>query len=100
MAWIIAYDITADLLREKTANKLLELGFLRVQQSVFVGNPTKAVLKILKIWLKKNIPIIEKNKDFVLLLPCTQLQLENAIHYGKTPTEWNSIVNPQTTLII
>lgn len=100
MAWLIAYDITDDKLRDKTANKLLELGLLRIQQSVFIGTPTAYVLKLLKKWLKKNILITEKNKDFVLLLPCTQLQLENALHYGKVPPDWDMIVYPPNTLII
>ena len=100
MPWTLAYDISEDNLREKTANKLLELGLLRIQQSVFIGNPSETVLKILKSWLKKNINKTEKTKDFVLLLPCTQLQLEQATHYGKTPINWAMIIAPPNTLII
>ena len=100
MPWIITYDISKDSLREKTANKLIELGLLRIQKSVFGGNLSGTLLKVLQKWLKKNILQSEENKDFVLLLPCTQTQLENAIHYGKTPPEWQLIVNPPNTLII
>ena len=100
MAWLIAYDIVEDTLREKMANKLLELGWLRIQKSVFIGDPTKIVLKRLKVWLKKNQSKDANSKDFILLLPCTAVQLNNAILMGKTPNEWQQILEPPNTLII
>ncbi len=100
MPYLVTYDIEADKLRNKTANKLLELGLLRMQKSVFIGNPDERILKLLNQWLIKNIPDPADSSDFVLILSCTKRQLRQAKRYGKAPSEWEEIVDPPNTLII
>lgn len=100
MPWIICYDIELDNVRLRTANRLIEFGFLRIQKSVFGGDPSESVIEELKIWLKKTIENELENEDHILLLPCTQRQLESAIHYGIPPADWDFLLSPPNTLIL
>ncbi len=100
MPWIIAYDIEDDKLRSKAANRILEDGLIRLQKSVFVGDPKESVLQELMLWLEKNAATTQESGVQIILLPCTQRQLENAVFYGMPPSDWKEMLHPPNTLII
>lgn len=100
MPWIIAYDIENDKLRTKAANRILEDGLIRLQKSVFVGDPKESVLRDLMLWLEKNTETVPGSSDQIILLPCTQRQLETAVFYGVPPADWKEMLHPPNTLII
>lgn len=101
MPWLICYDIENDQRRLKIANRLLEAGFVRLQKSVFVGDPREPVLRELNGWLKNFVPPPDTpNADCVLLLPCTQNQLDTALMLGLPPDDWAEFLDPPNTLII
>lgn len=100
MPYLVCYDIENDRLRSKTAAKLIEMGFQRVQKSVFAGDPGDTALREIDIWLKKHFPPGAKNGDTALLLPCTQRQLEETRVFGCDPPDWHLLTDPPNTLII
>ena len=80
---------------------LLAAGFIRLQKSVFVGDPREPVLRELTIWLKKFVPGTgTANANRALLLTCTQNQLDSALMLGTPPDDWSEFLNPPNTLII
>lgn len=100
MPYIVCYDIENDNRRNKTAAKLIELGFQRVQKSVFAGDPGENALHQLEDWLQKHFPTGANNPDTALLLPCTQRQLEQTTVFGSDPPDWHLLTDPPNTLII
>lgn len=100
MPYLVCYDIENDAKRLKTAAKLIELGFQRLQKSVFAGDPGEQALQALQTWLKKHFPPSQKNSDSALLLPCTQRQLETTEVFGADPPDWQLLIAPPNTLII
>lgn len=100
MPYLLCYDIENDNKRLKTAAKLIELGFQRIQKSVFAGDPGEPALRDLKTWLKKQFQSGAVNQDTALLLPCTQKQLEDARVFGCDPPDWHLLTDPPNTLII
>lgn len=100
MPLLIAYDIEDDTLRGRVANRILADGFLRLQKSVFAGDPREPVLRALETWLKKQVPGQPGSTDSVLLLSCTQNQLESATLLGQAPADWAALLHPPNTLII
>lgn len=100
MPYFVCYDIEDDKRRLKTANKLIEMGFQRLQKSVFAGDPGEVALQELLLWLKKHFPPGQKTQDTALLLPCTQRQLELAQIFGCDPPDWLLLTDPPNTLII
>lgn len=100
MPYLLCYDIEDDRRRIKTAAKLIELGFYRVQESVFAGNPDENALLELEKWLQKHFPAPPQNNDKALLLSCTQRQLESARVFGQSPPDWHLLTDPPNTLIM
>lgn len=100
MPWLIAYDIENDRLRTKTAARLIEHGFLRLQKSVFAGDPRETTLAAVEKWLQQNVPTGANSPNRVLLLPCTQAQLDRAKIFGSPPDDWDELLDPPNTLII
>ncbi len=100
MPYLVCYDIENDNRRLKTAAKLIEFGFQRVQKSVFAGDPGETALQQLEAWLQKHFPAGANNEDTALLLPCTQRQLETTKVFGQDPPDWHLLTDPPNTLII
>lgn len=101
MPCLLCYDIENDQRRLKIANRLLQAGFIRLQKSVFAGDPREPVLRELTDWLKKFIPAPgTPNEDRALLLTCTQNQLDTALMLGVPPDEWMELLDPPNTLIM
>ncbi|MCB0576010.1 MAG: CRISPR-associated endonuclease Cas2, partial [Saprospiraceae bacterium] len=63
MPYLFCYDIENDTKRLKTAAKLIELGFQRVQKSVFAGDPGEYALRSLQDWLKRQFHQGTINRD-------------------------------------
>lgn len=100
MPYLCCYDIETDAKRVKTAAKLIEMGFQRLQKSVFAGDPGEVALRELETWLQKHFPPGAKTDDTALLLPCTQRQLEETQIFGQDPPDWHLLTDPPNTLII
>jgi CRISPR-associated endonuclease Cas2 len=100
MPWLITYDIEDDKLRLKTANRILADGFIRLQYSVFAGEASDTLMDELLQWFEKEVPNITNSSNRVLILPCTQRQLDNAKIFGAPPDDWKEMLDPPNTLII
>lgn len=101
MPWLISYDIEDDKRRLKIANRLLQAGFVRLQKSVFVGDPREVVLRHLTAWLQQFVPSTGTTRtDCVLILSCTQNQIDSAQMLGKPPADWTEFLEAPNTLII
>lgn len=100
MPYSICYDIENDKVRLKVAHKLIACGFMRLQKSVFAGDPRESTLQNLIKWLKNLESKQTKTTFTIMIISVTDLQLDQAIHIGSPPDKWDDLVNPQNTLII
>ena len=76
-AYLIAYDISDDKWRTKTANKLIYYGFDRVQFSVFMGTVPKKNLLHFVHWFQKNVlTLVPQTKASLIVLPLSVGQLD------------------------
>ena len=94
--YLIAYDIENDGLRNKTAAKLLELGCIRLQKSVFAGALEGVLYKQLEAWLKKRLAASDK----LLILDVGGEQLKAMKWMGDPPEEWILLTDPPDVLFL
>jgi len=97
---LVSYDIENDRLRLKTANKLLEYGFIRLQKSVFAGTVGSAKWQEMLAWLKKEIVANCGPNDQVLYLSLTKGQSDRFVFLPAPPPEWNDTLSPPNTLFM
>ena len=100
MTLLVSYDIADDRLRQKAANKLLEYGFLRLQKSVFAGVPSEGLWHSCQQWLQAHLAPAFGPEDRLFYLPLTEGQAKNFVFLPATPTEWNDLLQPPSTLFI
>jgi len=76
MAQILFYDIEADNLRSKIADKILRIGFERIQYSVFVGLLDRKRLTLLMEELNRLIDTQKYPNDklYVIEVPVERIQ--------------------------
>ncbi len=76
MAQVLFYDIEADALRSKIADKLLRIGFERIQYSVYVGLLKKKQLTELLQELQKMIDPKQYPNDklYILEIPTERIR--------------------------
>lgn len=98
--YLICYDIGEDARRQKVADTLIAAGYLRLQKSVFAGEPSETTFRQLQAWLKKFHAEALQPADSILILPCTQNQLLNTVTIGAPPPDWGLLTTPPNTLII
>ena len=100
MAYLIAYDIENDKLRNKLANELLATGCIRLQKSVFAGKLKGALFKHMEKWLKKNVDTTKYPDDKVLILDIGPEQMKAMQWIGKPPDEWLLLTDPPDVLFL
>lgn len=100
MTILVSYDIENDRLREKTANKLLEYGLIRLQKSVFAGAIADTPWKHLLAWLQKEIVGAFGADDKLLYLPLTEGQSAYFTFLPAPPPEWLETIDPPNTLFV
>lgn len=98
--YMVFYDIADNPARQKVAAALLAAGCYRVQRSVFAGNLTGTVFRDLSAWLAKFHADVLDSDDCILILPCTQRQLNSATALGPPPSDWDMLTDPPNTLIL
>jgi CRISPR-associated endonuclease Cas2 len=97
---MIFYDISEDAKRIKVANRLIEFGCYRIQRSVFVGTLKDKSVKELIQWLENFYKDALLPDDSIILLYCTDQQINNCLFIGAVPSEWSMATSPPNTLII
>ncbi len=101
-AYLIAYDISDDKWRTKTANKLEYCGFDRVQFSVFMGTVHKKNLLDFVQWFQKNVLTLAPNtKVSLIVLPLSIGQLDEMQIWGNVENiDLDMLTGRTHTLII
>ena len=100
MPILVSYDIDNDKLRLRVANKLLEYGSMRLQRSVFLGNPAAGLWNQLYRWMQEEVHPHFTEADNVLHLQMTELQMEAMFFVPAPPSAWTELTDPPNTLII
>ena len=101
-AYMIAYDISDDKWRTKTANKLVYYGFDRVQFSVFMGTVSDKNLAHFLQWFQKNVLILAPSTSVSLIvLPLSIGQLDVMQLFGASEKlDLDMLTGRKHTLII
>jgi CRISPR-associated protein Cas2 len=98
MLYLACYDIERDSLRNRMATRLLDLGLERIQYSVFVGTLTDVRRTALEAWVKQKLEK-EKKTNF-MLLPLHQYSVDEGVHLGTDPPDWEYLSGRTLTLIL
>ena len=78
MNYLLSYDISNDKSRKRVSDYLIEKGFLRIQNSVFLGE-----IHITKIDdILENICLIV-DEDSIFCVPINKEDYENIFNFGK-----------------
>jgi len=85
MPYVVSYDIENDRLRLSIANRLLAIGCLRLQRSVFAGPADPDDCRNFTDWLEQ-CPLA--GEDSVFVLDVGPETLRTADWYGKTADGW------------
>ena len=101
-AYLIAYDISDDKWRTKTANQLIYCGFDRVQFSVFMGTVPKKNLSDFMLWFQKNVLILSpQTMVSLIVLPLSIGQLDEMQALGNVDNiDLDMLTGRKHTLII
>lgn len=80
MNYLLSYDISNDKVRKKVFDYLLSKGFLRIQNSVFLGEIS--ISKIDDI-LENICLIVDKKEDSIFCVSLNKEDYENIFNFGK-----------------
>ena len=80
MNYLLSYDISNDKSRKRVSDYLLEKGFLRVQNSDFLGE-----IHITKIddILENICLLVDKKEDSIFCIPINKEDYKNIFNFGK-----------------
>ena len=80
MNYLLSYDISNDKSRKRVSDYLLEKGFLRIQNSVFLGE-----IHITKIddILENICLLVDKKEDSIFCIPINKEDYKNIFNFGK-----------------
>ena len=80
MNYLLSYDISNDKSRKRVSDYLIEKGFLRIQNSVFLGE-----IHVTKIDdILENICLLaNKDEDSIFCVPINKEDYENIFNFGK-----------------
>lgn len=80
MNYLLSYDISDDKNRKRVSDYLIEKGFLRIQNSVFLGE-----IHITKIddILENICLLVDKDEDSIFCVPINKEDYENIFNFGK-----------------
>lgn len=81
MNYLMAYDISDNKNRKRVSDLLIEKGFLRVQNSVFMGEISSN--KIDEI-IERICMLIDESQEAFLCVPIDKENYENIFNYGKS----------------
>ena len=98
---LVSYDLKNDRLRTKFSNKLLSLGLVRVQYSVFMGALSPPYLSQMEWSIQDLVQAKDwQPEDAVLLIPLHDYSRERIKTWGKLPEDWELINDPPHTLFL
>ena len=80
MNYLLSNDISNDKSRKRVSDYLLEKGFLRIQNSVFLGE-----IHITKIddILENICLLVDKKEDSIFCIPINKEDYKNIFNFGK-----------------
>ena len=80
MNYLLSYDISNDKSRKRVSDYLIEKGFLRIQNSVFLGE-----IHITKIddILENICLIVDEDEDSIFCVPINKEDYKNIFNFGK-----------------
>lgn len=100
MTILVSYDIESDQLRLQTANKLLEFGFIRLQQSVFAGSLTETLFARFVAWTNAEVTPHFGPDDKLFYLPLSDGQASKFIFLPSDPSDWSELLKPPNSLFV
>ena len=80
MNYLLSYDVSNDKSRKRVSDYLIEKGFLRIQNSVFLGEIH--VTKIDDI-LENICLFVDEDEDSIFCVPINKEDYENIFNFGK-----------------
>lgn len=80
MNYLVSYDIGENKVRKNISDYLIEKGFLRIQNSVFLGEISSS--KIYDI-LENICSIVNEKEDSIFCVPINNEDYMNIFNYGK-----------------
>lgn len=80
MIYFIAYDIREDKVRNRLIKKIQELGFVRIQKSLFLGDIQVKTLLSLEVFIGD---LLSFNEDSIYLFPQCLEDFHNTIFISK-----------------
>ncbi|WP_339001256.1 CRISPR-associated endonuclease Cas2 [Fusobacterium animalis] len=80
MNYLLSYDISDDKSRKRVSDYLVEKGFFRIQNSVFLGE-----IHITKIGdiLENICLLVDEDEDSIFCVPINKEDYENIFNFGK-----------------
>ena len=80
MNYLLSYDISNDKNRKRVSDYLIEKGFLRIQNSVFLGE-----IHITKIddILENICLLVDEDEDSIFCVPINKEDYESIFNFGK-----------------
>lgn len=95
--FLIIYDISGDVLRNKVSKLLVQEGYERIQFSVFVGalNPYKN-----KVWQKLNLYMQNNKEDSIICIRLKLFDFLNMKILGKFTKDVEHLAGTKKTKII
>ena len=94
--YLIMYDINNNSRRVWLANKLIELGFERLQKSVYLGLDTPLHLAEVRKFLSQ----INVDMDSVIVINLSKSSIRNMVSYGKFDHDIDWLCGETRSLII
>ncbi len=78
MLQLVIYDISSDKVRKKVSDRLLDLGLIRSQYSVFIGMANRNRIDELSLFAEQNLSA----KDRLYIIPITREGLSQSKQIG------------------
>jgi len=98
MAFLITYDITSNKKRLFLIKKLKQLGFRRIQKSVFLGDASTLAIQNM-VNQTKEIKVVDNANDLIFAFSISEQRIFNAITLGKIP-QLDLALNQLTSMVI
>ena len=98
--YLIVYHISDNNTRTKTADRLLEWGFERIQYSVFIGTENPAEIKELWDTLKHYLQTENNPEDKLFAIAIDKQHFKNMKIIGNNTLDMDYLMGETDTLII
>ena len=97
---LLCYDIEDNYLRQKIANRLIEIGLVRIQKSVFLGELSNKLAEELETWLKTKVEEkLDNENDIIVAIKLAKNEVREMQCYGVNKPDIDYIVGDKNTML-